>query len=128
MIKILLIFLGTLSLGFGILGIVLPGLPTTPFLLLSAGLYLRSSEKLYQVIVQNRLVGPYILKFNNNKGMSLRAKVVAILIMWGMIFISVVFLVDSQALDLILFFVGLAGTIVMGFVIPTINSSDTDNN
>ena len=52
LIKVLLIVLGTLSLCVGIIGIVVPGLPTTPFVLLTAGLYIKSSDKLYLLLPQ----------------------------------------------------------------------------
>ncbi len=56
-LKSILILLGTLSLCIGVIGIVVPGLPTTPFLLLTAGLYIKSSDKLYTKLISNRLVG-----------------------------------------------------------------------
>ena len=120
MIKILLIILGTISLSFGIVGIIVPGLPTTPFLLLSAGLYLRGSEKLYKILIHNRLLGPYILRFKNDKGMTFRTKLVAILIMWSMIFMSTLLLISNRNIDIILYAAGFTGTVVMGLLIPTI--------
>ena len=78
LVKIILIVLGTLSLGIGIIGIVVPGLPTTPFLLLTAGLYVKSSDRLYQKLISNRYVGSYILEYQANKGMTKRAKLYAI--------------------------------------------------
>ncbi|MBW6479367.1 MAG: YbaN family protein, partial [Bacteroidales bacterium] len=59
--KILFAFLGTLSLILGVIGIFVPGLPTTPFLLLTAGLYMKSSERLYKLLISNKYLGPYIL-------------------------------------------------------------------
>lgn len=72
-LKSIFILLGTLSLFVGVIGIVVPGLPTTPFLLLTAGLYLKSSDKLYAKLIVNRFVGSYIIKFNQRKGMSIKA-------------------------------------------------------
>ena len=63
LIKIVFIVLGTLSLGIGIIGIVVPGLPTTPFILLTAGLYIKSSDRLYQKLINSRFIGPYINNF-----------------------------------------------------------------
>ena len=60
MIKTILIILGTVSLILGVTGIFIPGLPTTPFLLLTAGLYLRSSKKLYKRLISNQYIGCYI--------------------------------------------------------------------
>ena len=61
--KVLLIILGTIFLGLGILGIFIPGLPTTPFLLLTAALYLRSSQRLYQKLISNKILGKYIQNY-----------------------------------------------------------------
>ncbi|MBN2274345.1 MAG: YbaN family protein [Bacteroidales bacterium] len=119
--KAVLITLGTISLGFGIVGIFVPGLPTTPFLLLTAGLYVRSSERLYQRLISNRYVGPYILEFQRNKGLTLKAKLGSIFLMWLMIFVSAFVFIQSIILKIILLCLGVIGTIVMGFVLPTIH-------
>ena len=67
MIKFLLIFLGTISLILGITGIFVPGMPTTPFLLLTAGCYVKSSDKLYNYLIKNKLIGTYISDFQIKK-------------------------------------------------------------
>ena len=64
--RVLYIIGGTLSLALAILGIVLPGLPTTPFALLSAYLYAKSSEKLYNWLLSNRILGPRIRNYNKD--------------------------------------------------------------
>jgi uncharacterized membrane protein YbaN (DUF454 family) len=127
-IKVILIVAGTVSLGVGIVGIVVPGLPTTPFLLLTAGLYMRSSDTLYQYLVSNKYVGSYINDFRTNKGMSLRAKIYAILMMWTMITLSCIFLVENTPTKLLIISIGILGTIIMGFIIPTINNSISNKN
>ena len=53
--KVILIALGTLSLCIGIIGIIVPGLPTTPFILLTAGLYINSSDRSYQKLITTDL-------------------------------------------------------------------------
>jgi uncharacterized protein len=118
MVKTLYIFLGTLSLILGVIGIFVPGLPTTPFLLISAALYIRSSEKLYRKLVSNRVLGPYIQNYHKNKGMTRKQKVFAIVLMWLMISVSVVFFIASPSFRYLLAGVGLIGTLVMGFVVP----------
>jgi uncharacterized membrane protein YbaN (DUF454 family) len=127
-IKVILIVAGTVSLGVGIVGIVVPGLPTTPFLLLTAGLYMRSSDTLYQYLVSNKYVGSYINDFRTNKGMSLRAKIYAILMMWTMITLSCIFLVENTPTKLLIISIGILGTIIMGFIIPTISNSISNKN
>jgi uncharacterized protein len=122
-IKVLFIVLGTLSLCVGIIGVVVPGLPTTPFILLTAGLYIKSSDKLYQKLITNRFIGSYILKFRTNKGMTLKTKLFAIGTMWIMILLSCIFFIDPLLTKLIVSVIGLIGTLVMGFIVPTTNST-----
>jgi hypothetical protein len=117
--KILFIFLGTLSLAIGIIGIFVPGLPTTAFLLLTAALYMRSSERLYNMLLSNKILGPYIMEFRKNKGMTKRMKIHAIGTMWFMITISCVFFIKSATVILIVIGVGMIGTVVMGWIVPT---------
>lgn len=120
LVQILLIILGTISLGFGILGIFIPGLPTTPFLLLTASLYLRSSQKLYQKLIANKYLGKYIIRFNEEKGITKIGKIYSISIMWLMISLSVLFLIETLILKIVVITVGIIGTIVMGFLLKTI--------
>lgn len=123
MIKLILIFFGTISLCLGVIGIFIPGLPTTVFLLLTAGLYIRSSDRLYQFVMQNRILGPYIREYQSNRGMTLKSKLVSISLMWTMISISAFILLDPGLLRLFLVGAGLLGTIVMGLVVPTIKNN-----
>lgn len=117
-LKATFIFLGTLSLCFGVIGIFVPGLPTTPFLLLTAALYVKSSDRLYQMIIDNRFIGAYINKYRTNRGMSRRDKIYAISLMWLMIAISCIFFIESLLIKSIVAMVGAIGTIVMGLIIP----------
>ncbi len=80
--KTLQIALGILSLGLGILGIFLPLLPTTPFLLLAASLFFRSSPKLYKWLLNHKHLGPYIRQFREHKAIPLRGKIVSISLVW----------------------------------------------
>lgn len=121
--KIILIFLGTIALLIGVIGVFVPGLPTTPFLLLTAGLYMKSSEKLYQKLISNKYLGPYIVDFYANKGMTRKTKLHAIGTMWVMITLSCVFFIQSISIILIVISVGLIGTMVMGFIVPTAGNS-----
>lgn len=81
--KLMYIIIGSISLVVGIIGIFLPVLPTTPFLLLAASLYFRGSPRLYAWLLSHKRLGPYIRSFREDKAMPLRAKVVSILLMWG---------------------------------------------
>jgi uncharacterized membrane protein YbaN (DUF454 family) len=80
--KWILISVGTSCVGLGILGIFLPILPTTPFLLLAATCYARSSERFYNWLLNNRWFGNYIKNYREGKGIPLKVKVLAIALLW----------------------------------------------
>jgi uncharacterized membrane protein YbaN (DUF454 family) len=78
----LLVAAGSLCVGLGILGILLPVLPTTPFLLLAAACYVRSSRRLYDWLLAHKWTGQYIRNYCEGRGMPLRAKVFSIALLW----------------------------------------------
>ncbi|MDR2085912.1 MAG: YbaN family protein [Dysgonamonadaceae bacterium] len=80
--KYFFIFIGVISLGLGILGIFLPVLPTTPFLLLSAALFARSSDRLYHWLLYHHVLGEYIRGFLQEKAIPLRIKIFSLTVMW----------------------------------------------
>jgi len=80
--KYLLIIIGSISLMLGVIGIFLPLLPTTPFLLLSATLYVRSSEKLYNWLINQKHLGTYIRNFREHHAIPLRAKIISVSMVW----------------------------------------------
>ena len=81
-VKYLLVLLGSLSLILGVSGIFLPVLPTTPFLLLSAALYMRSSARLYNWLLSHKHLGPYIKNFREHKAIPLKVKIVSVTMVW----------------------------------------------
>jgi uncharacterized protein len=101
--KLLMMLAGHVSLGLGLLGIVLPLLPTTPFVLLAAACYMRGSESLYNWLMNQRLLGPYIAKYRAGGGVGRRLKVGLIALIWITITISAMGLFDSVYIRLILF-------------------------
>jgi uncharacterized protein len=116
--RVLFIVSGFLSLILGVIGIFIPGLPTTPFLLLAAGLFIRSSPRLYNWLIKNRYLGRYILNYQRRKGMTERQKIYALSLMWVMIIVSAGFLVHPLVPRIVIVFAGVIGTIVMGFFVP----------
>lgn len=108
--RILYSVVGTLMLVLGIIGMLLPILPTTPFLLLAAALYLRSSKRLYQWLIHHRLFGTYIYYYMEYRAVRLRAKVIALLLLWSTLILSMI-LVDHWILTLVLFIIGMLVTI-----------------
>ena len=81
--RYLLAIIGSVSLALGIMGIFLPVLPTTPFLLLSAALYMRSSQRLYEWLMSHKHLGPYIKNFREHKALPLRVKIVSVTMVWA---------------------------------------------
>lgn len=73
---------GSLFVGLGVLGIFLPVLPTTPFLLLAAACYARSSERFYNWLLTNRLFGIHIRNYREGKGIALKVKVLTLVLLW----------------------------------------------
>ena len=78
LIRLFWILLGSVFVGIGTLGIFVPGLPTTVFMILAAACYIRSSEKLYRWLIKNKIFGKYIKDYREGKGMPKKAKIVAL--------------------------------------------------
>lgn len=87
--KAILIFVGTVCVGLGLLGMFLPLLPTTVFLLLAAYCYSKSSDRFYTWLLTNRYCGKYISNYRSGRGISLRQKVSTITILWASIGLSI---------------------------------------
>lgn len=82
LLRSLLFALGCLSVALGVLGLFLPILPTTPFMLLAAGCFARSSERFYCWITSHHRYGPMIADYLAGKGLPLRVKRLAISLLW----------------------------------------------
>lgn len=107
--KALLILAGTISLILGTLGIVLPLLPTTPFLLLSAYCYTKSSKKLYLWLIHHKIFGIYIYSYITYRAIDLKTKIGAISLLWITLTISI-FVMQILYVTIILFIVGIGVT------------------
>ena len=90
--KVLLIILGSVSLALGVVGVFLPLLPTTPFLLLAAALYFRGSPRLYEWLIAHPHLGTYIRNFRENKAIPLRVKVVSVTLVWVTLLYCAIFI------------------------------------
>lgn len=108
--KTLCIILGSVSLALGIIGIFVPLLPTTPFLLLTAALYFRGSHRLYQWLLSHKYFGPYIRNYRENKAIPLRAKIYSLLLMWGSILYCVFFIIPLTEVKILMFLVAVGVT------------------
>jgi uncharacterized membrane protein YbaN (DUF454 family) len=101
-LKALLIAGGTLSVALGVIGIFLPLMPTTVFLLLAAACYARSSERFYQKLVNHRYLGAYIRNSREGRGMRRRDKVVTLALLWLSIGATMIWTTDALWLRLLL--------------------------
>jgi uncharacterized membrane protein YbaN (DUF454 family) len=106
----LLIGAGTLSTGLGIIGIFIPILPTTPFLLLAAACYMRSSERFYQWLINNRIFGAYVRNYIEGRGMPVRIKIFTILLLWLAIGLSITFGVQNIIIRIVLICIAIGVT------------------
>lgn len=77
-----LLAVGAFSLGLGLVGIFLPVLPTTPFLLVAAACFMRSSERLHRWLLAHPLFGCYIADYQAGRGIPARAKMTALALVW----------------------------------------------
>ena len=110
--KALLVAAGSVSLALAVLGLFLPLLPTTPFLLLASACYVRSSERLHGWLMGNRLLGGYIRNFKERRGIPLRAKVTTVVLLWLPLLYSV-YRLDLFWLELLLVVMGLAWSVLI---------------
>ena len=104
---------GSLLVGLGAIGVVVPGWPTTIFIILAAACYARSSQRLYDRVTGNRLLGRHARAFRETGAMPVRAKAIALGVMWPCVALSVLVaipdsLVVAKVATLVLALVGTA--------------------
>jgi uncharacterized membrane protein YbaN (DUF454 family) len=118
-VRILLMVVGSVSLFLGAVGVFLPIIPTTPFLLLAAACYLRSSERMHKWLLNNRWFGEYIKNYQAGRGIPRKTKLFAIAALWITILFSVVFVVDEILVMQVVLLVIAVGVSVHLIRIPT---------
>ena len=109
--KWLLIFVGVLSVGLATAGIFLPLLPTTPFLLLAAACFFRSSDSLYQWLTTHKWFGLYIKNYREHKAITRHTKVVILLLLWGTLGYTAFGVISALAIRILLLLIGVGVTI-----------------
>lgn len=92
--RLLLVCGGTVAVGVGVIGVFVPLLPTTPFLLLAAFLYARSSKQLHDWLLGNRWIGAYLRRYYECRSMTRRHKTFTLIFLWAVIGLSAAFGVD----------------------------------
>jgi uncharacterized membrane protein YbaN (DUF454 family) len=111
LLRILLIAGGTLCVVLGVIGIFLPIMPTTVFLLMAAACYARSSERFYQKLVTNRWLGSYILNHREGRGMRRRDQIVTLVLLWIGIGATMIWTVTALWLHAVLLAIAIGVTI-----------------
>jgi hypothetical protein len=114
--RTLLIGAGTLSTGLGIIGIFVPILPTTPFLLLAAACYMRSSGRFYRWLTNNRIFGAYVRNYIEGRGMPVRIKVFTILLLWLTVGLSITFAVQNLVVRIVLISIAIGVTVHIALI------------
>ncbi|CCZ10174.1 MULTISPECIES: YbaN family protein [Culturomica] len=117
--KVLYISIGILSVCLGIIGIFVPGLPTTPFLLLSSWLFYKSSKRMHDFLHRSKWLGDYIRRYESKQGVSWTSKLISIGCMWTMISISAFVVLENWHFRILLLVLGLIGTVSVIFIVPT---------
>src|SRR3990170_8801326 len=115
---------GTISLGLGAVGVFLPILPTTPFLLLSAACYYKGSERMHGWLLNSKLFGSYIRNYKEGKGISQMGKIFTIFLLWITICYSAFFIVNNSIVQIVLFTIAIGVTVHI-ITLPTLKKSQS---
>lgn len=118
--KIILNFIGIVAVILGVLGIFLPLLPTTPFLLLASACFARASPRMHNWLRTNRVFGKYLRDYENGAGIPLRGKVWILIFMWGSMSYSL-WRSDALWLRLLIITIGTCVTIYLTRFVPTMH-------
>ncbi|MBN2175323.1 MAG: YbaN family protein [Bacteroidales bacterium] len=123
--KWFLITLGTISVGLGFLGIFVPLLPTTAFLLLAAWCYARSSRRFYNWLLNNRIFGKYITSYLEGKGVPVQTKIWSVGLLWITILSSIIIFVENIYIEVLLILIAI-GVSVHIIKLPNYKASHKD--
>ena len=122
--KILWILLGSFFVMIGAIGAVVPGLPTTVFLILAAACYIRSSQKLYDWLIKNKTFGPYLKDYREGKGMPKNAKILAVSMIIIFAGYAVIFAIEDLAIRILVAAFGIIGIFYVTFKVPVTEDID----
>ncbi|MDR2873278.1 MAG: YbaN family protein [Methanobrevibacter sp.] len=113
--KLFCFVLGAIFLSIGAIGIVLPLLPTTPFVIISVFCFGKSSKRVEEWILRNKYFGSYIENYRNKVGVPIKVKIRSVLFLWIALIISMIYL-QKLLMILILLIVGIAVTLHIYFL------------
>ena len=116
-LRYIFIVCGCIAVILGTIGVVVPGLPTTPFVLLASWCFYKSSPRLQAWLLQSFL-GKYIRDYKEKGGITMRKRLYIIALMATMVSVSIIFFIPNRIVDIIVGVAGLIGCIVVGFVVP----------
>ena len=102
---------GFLFTFFAFLGVLLPVVPTTPFLIVAAACFYRSSGRFYNMIMYNRYFGHYLQDYRSGKGIPLRVKIMALVFLWISTLVSVFIFIPYLWLEILVIAVDVAITV-----------------
>ena len=112
---------GALAVLLGILGLFLPLLPTTPFLLLASWCFARGSDRLHRWLLSHRVFGEYLRNFEAGRGIPLKAKILATLMLWGSLLMAMRrFYETSMVVPAVLVLTGACVSLYLWRYLPTL--------
>ena len=110
---------GAIAVLLGILGIFLPLLPTTPFLLLASWCFARGSDRLHAWLLSHRVFGDYLRNFEAGRGIPLKAKILATVTLWGSILLATRRF-DTPTMPVLLALMGAGVSLYLWRFLPTL--------
>jgi uncharacterized membrane protein YbaN (DUF454 family) len=110
-LRYLLLIAGFMFIFLALIGILLPLLPTTPFLLVAAACFYKSSNRFYTWLMTNKFFGKYIRDYKDKKGVPLRVKLGTLLLLWASLILSAFVFVDILWVKILLMGIGAGVTI-----------------
>lgn len=119
--KLLFNIIGVLAVLLGILGLFLPLLPTTPFLLLASACFARGSDRLHGWLLNHRVFGVYLRNFEAGNGIPLRAKIVASVMMWSSLLVAILRF-EHLGLRVALVLIGASVSLYLWRYLPTLRT------
>lgn len=122
--KFLLNVIGSIAVILAILGVFLPLLPTTPFLLLASACYVRGSERMHRWLLHNRFFGEYLRNIEHKRGMPLRGKVITLIVLWVSMSYSI-YIVKALFVKVVLIAIA-AGVTIMILRMKTLERAAAD--
>ena len=115
--RYIFILLGCIAVILGTIGVVVPGLPTTPLVLLASWCFCKSSPRLQAWLIQSFL-GKYITDYQQKGGITTRKRIWIILLMATMVALSAIFFINNPVIRIVVVIAGMIGCIVVAFFVP----------